>query len=919
MGGISDDEIETAVTLATASLQREMTTLKEQLELFEMKHETIMAASEQFRSQSKSAKTKLEEERKRYDILASEKESLEMSIETKVAIALEDQKVKFEDTIAAELIEKRNLLAKENEDLVKKLRRSESQISMLEDEMKENLLEQSRKYEISEGKRRALEEKLRTDGVDLRNRLSYTEKQSKSFESSWKKAVAELEAKDEYFQEESAKRLEEAGRWEKRLQKLNAESKDLYEENQKKEIELIRAKKVHLTLLEKLQESDEAVKNHEAKIKSFTAEIAKLSKDLKFTSSELTQSKKDHALLFDKFENLSKLHKDTEFTLMSIRTEAERTAARNEELQNEIVDAKFEMETSQRKTRQTIEEKNEMTKAYTEALEQMSSKNSLLRYELVDIKLELEQSQNETDALRVETFEITNAHKNALDGLESEGKKLKLLQAEYSSLKKDFETITDQFNVSQMKVKTLQQRAEEEAATNAELKKELLYSELRVESSEKVENELSGKNTELLKMYEEIQKTMGSSEKKLLETMQQYQKSQDNVDKLNGSVHELEEKVKELMEQLESKVSKNSYLQKSLLDTKYSLEESQKKAKLLEAQMAERSTDNQHLGTLEVEKKKMIERAQTLERELQESTSLYNVASRQINDLRDQLSATEARSVQFSSMYESMKEENEALNRSLRTSQKLKSEFYSSNLELQEKNESFEQCGKDLHETQAKYSKLLQEYGAAKDNGTEKNARLQQEESKGETDKVEPDVMASAVEDDTTSQNKQESQKKSQGSSFSFFKWLDYALYKILRVVVDLIGFLANSLWQILSSTAFFARLAAPFKSIFAIASWGVNEFRVIHDALVSLFEFELTFVSSLVSSEKDRSAFDFLIRNSQMFVMFGEAIAILLCVDFIVSSFLNPIKTKKRRPRAKTIHVPKSANASLLRKANNM
>ena len=58
---------------------------------------------------------------------------------------------------------------------------------------------------------------------------------------------------------------------------------------------------------------------------------------------------------------------------------------------------------------------------------------------------------------------------------------------------------------------------------------------------------------------------------------------------------------------------------------------------------------------------------------------------------------------------------------------------------------------------------------------------------------------------------------------------------------------------------------------------------------------------------------------GAQVQQMFGEAIALLLCIDFIVSSLLRPIRARKRRPRAKHIHVPKSANVSLLRKANNM
>jgi len=1112
-GEIADHEIDNAVGLATASLQREMLSLQEQLELFEMKHETLQAASEQFRMQSKSAKAKLEGERNRNDILVSEKEYLESSIENKVAIALEDQKATFEETIAAELIEKKNLLAKENEELSKKLRRSEYQVSMLEESMKDKTDEQSKRYEISEGKRLASVEKLRAEITILTKRLSSSEKQSKSYEESWKIAVTESEEKDDYFQEESRKRLSETSRWEQRLQKLNAESKDLYEDNKAKEIELIRSKKLHLTLLEKLQTSEETVKYHEAKIETFTSEIAKLSNDLKSASSELKESKTDHSSLSDKFENLNNLHQDTEFMLKKVRIEGEKNAAKNEKLQNELVDVKFELETSEKKTKRTSEEKSEMTKAYTEALEHLTSKNSFLRSELIDIKFELEQSHNETDTLTKETFEMTITHKKALDRLEIEGKKLASLQIEYSTMKREFEIITHRFNVSEEKVKNFQQQIKEDSAVNEELQKELLYAELKVESSHEKEKQLGDENSKLLNMYEEIQKSLGNSQTKVLETEQHYNKSQEHVEMLQQSLDEFEEKVEELIEQLELKVAKNSYLQKSLLDTKYNLEESKSKVKMLEAQLTETSTTNdEQVGALELENKEMMVRAQALERELQASSSLYNSASHKISELQDQLKATETRSTQMLNMYESMKENNDVLSRSLRVSEEDKSEFHLANIELHEKNESFEQCGKDLRGTKTEYSKLMQEYSAAKERieETEEKALLQEdvidelktrkseletivarrkkdlehsedtkseysklmqeydatkerifeteervllqedvivelksrkfeletivaqrekdlehsrdtnveysklmrdygaakerifeteekillqedvidnlksrqseletivaqhekdlkhseslevsdaandhlivakpdtsemktsaivEDRKGEADVAENDVTvetkskseASAVQDSvkdthvsesTDGRNEREIEKKPRRGFFSIFRWLDYTLYTILRVVVDLGGFLANGLWQMLTTSNFMVRLVTPFKSFLAIASWTMNELRIIHDALVSLFEFEMTFVSSLMSSEKDRTGFLFLIRHSETFVMFGEAIAMLLCIDFVVSSFLNPIRARKRRPKAKTIRVPKTATASLLRKANNM
>ena len=987
VGGVTDKSIDVAVQMATAGLQREMTSLREQLELFEMKHETLQAASEQFRLQSKNAKKKLEEERNRYDILASEKESIEMNIESTLAIALEDQKANFEDTVTADYIKKRDLLLKENEELSQSLRHAESQLQILEKSIKETMEEQSKKNEISEERRLASEEKMSRQIKDLKNRLSYSERQAKSFEESWKTAVAESEAKDEYFQEESHKRLKEASRWEERLQKLNIESKEMFADNKAKEIELIRSKKLQLTLLEKLQDSEEAVKEQEEKIETFTANMDKLSNDLKFSAIELNQSKENHALLSEEFENLSALHEETELILKSVRAEGKKTAANNERLQNELVDLTFELETSQNKTKQTIEEKTEMTKVYTEALEQLTLKNNVLRHDLIDIKYELEENQSETITLRKKYLDTSNAHKVALDQLQSEEKKLEFLQSEYINLEKSMETVTDQLNESESNLKKYQKRIENEEQRNEAMQKELLYAELKVESSEESMKQLNDKNNELSNMYEQTKISLDISEAKVLEAKRQYQRSQEYVDILQGNLDEVERKVEEMIGELQSKVAKNTYLQKSLLDTKSELEDSQIKVDLLEAQLTAKSTSDEELGSLEIANNLMMERAKDLERRLDESNISYDNATRKISDLQSQLNATETRSAQIFNMFESMKEENDILSRSIHTSEEYKSEFHKASQALQEKNESFEKCGNDLLDTQAEYSKLKENYDAAKEkiDETEEKVLLQEdtikelkmrqlelqniavqrekkleelessissdtidtrnegltdvkphtisvvEETEGEMNEMENKTTMGTSETETSvaedlandvnnsasaaGQNEQENQKRSRNNFFSFLGWLDYGLYTILRVIVDLVGFVANSVWQILSSSSIFA----PMKSLFDIASWTMNELRIIHDALVSLFEFEMTFVSSLVSSEKDRSGFMFLIRHSEIFVMFGEAIGVLLCVDFIVSSFLNPIRARKRRPRAKTIPVPKTATASLLRKANNM
>ncbi|OEU10703.1 hypothetical protein FRACYDRAFT_246455 [Fragilariopsis cylindrus CCMP1102] len=570
------------------------------------------------------------------------------------------------------------------------------------------------------------------------------------------------------------------------------------------------------------------------------------------------------------------------------------------------------------------------------------------------------------------------------------------------------------------------------------------------ESDEKVQDLLQRIDEEATK-YAEIKEALDTKEKDVVKSKENFKIIKEHNAMLQEKLQELEGKVKELTEQLKLKASKNSYLQKTLLDTKYKLEDSQSKAEQLEKMQVDSSSTSDELLQLEITNNKITKQKNVLERELQESTTLYIDISREMNVLKDQLNATESKSKKFSNMYESLKVEKDVLGRNLRAAsldvQEKISAFEQCDKELRivqsmhttkaqlDKNkdkEAFEQCDKELRDTRTEYSTLIQEHNDAKDLINEKQAEvlLQQNAiaqrrndltetkmknskliaglaaangsligarstiTRMETPKISEDESQSSnvqeipneesammnevlshidnstssdpsSEDEIQSSNVQEIQneandmmnkvpshvdnsKRSDHSTendptstptptqnmwgwfrriVSFFRWLDYALYKILRVVVDSAGLLTKSFGKISSlssfgwvqnGTAHLERFAANFKYMFSIVALVLNEFRIIHDALVSLFEFEMTFVSSLLSSEQDRSGFSFLIRHSNMIVILGEVIAALLGLDFIISSFLYP-RRRRKRPTAKTIEVPKTANASLLRKANNL
>ena len=974
-GVVKAGESSTTDVATAATLQREVDSLQERLELFEMKHETLQAASEQFKIQSKSAKLKLDEERKRYDILASEKRSLVTGLETKLENALEDQKSVFDDTILSEHKEKQNLLEAEKEELDEELRLSEQQRSMKEKGYKAKLQEQNKRFEMLEKKKLASDDKLRSEIADLKKRLSYSESQTESFEESWRSAIAESDAKDELVQEESIKRVEEAGLWEQRINKLNTDSKNLLSDLETKDDELTKSKRAHTLLFENVRKSDERIQQHDAQIKTMTAENQNLTNELKSRTDELMRSKKAHTSLLEKYEN------NSEIVVNDLRQEIKEKDAKTEALQNEIVDIKFELDTSQSEMKQSIQEKSKLTKTYTEALNKLTTKNNGLRNIVVDTKFELENSQNQTKKFRLEAIEINKAQDETLKQLESEGKKLKASRTELVNLKREYELMTDRFHESDEKVQGLLQRIDEEATKYAEIQNELLDTKSQVEKNHIEEKKLREAQSELA----EIKEALDTKEKNLVESKQNFKIIKEHNAMLQEKLRELEGKVEELTEELELKASKTSYLQKTLLDTKNKLEDSQSKAKRLEEMQADSSATSTEVLQLEIENNKITKQKNGLERELQESTTLYVGISREMNVLRDQLNATESKSTKISNMYESLKVEKDVLGRNLRAA----------SLDVQEKISAFEQCDKELRIVQSMHTTEAQLDTEAKStiNSTETSVLPQETEvvsveetSKGESQSSNVQEVLSeenatinevashidnstssdpSIEDEIQSSNVQEIQDEANDmmnevpshvdnskssdpsiendststptptqntwgwftSIVSFFRWLDYALYKILRVVVDSAGLLTNGFGKVNSSFSFgwvqngiapFARFAANFKYMFSIVALVLNEFRIIHDALVSLFEFEMTFVSSLLSSEQDRSGFSFLIRHSNMIVIFGEVIAALLGLDYIISSFLYP-RRRRKRPTAKTIEVPKTANASLLRKANNL
>ena len=1084
------NDIQIAVKTATISLQREVNALKERLELFEMKHETLQAVSEQLRLQSKSTKSKLDEERKRYETLASEKLSLEVSLETKLSNALEEQKLSIEDTMLSNNSERQTFLEKETGELVEKVRRLEEQLSVAERRSDVKSQDQYKRYDLLEKKKEATDKKLQSQIIDFKQRLSRSETQTRSFEESWKEAIAELDAKDELLQEESKKRVEEASRWEQRIYKLNTESTSLLSELQRKEDELQQFRNVHTSLLENVRKSGEQLLTHEAQI--------------------------------------------------------EERNAMNTALQTELLDTNYELEIIQNKTKESMKEQSKLTKAYTEALDKLKSENSKLHNELITVKFELQQNTAknlESEIKELEKYkyqytilsskhaEITMAKEKLLQQLESDRKKLIDLTTENTKLGRDYSImITAQSNKSAEEAKELVQRFNEEVTKKTQIQNELAKIKLQVESSQNNDMELEKKHRELSSLYEEVKQALRVKENKLLESNQNYQIIYEHDSMLQKKVDKLDKQFEEHKQELELKDSKNSYMQKTLLDTKHKLDISRDEIRKLEGQIQDsKKCSNTEIFQLEIERDEITQQKDELDREVKESSALRVKNIQEISFLREKLNFTALEVARFSDMYESLQVEKDIIDHNLTTAsltiknkisafercdanlRDTQSQLKTANdsndlyvrtmkLQLKEKREAQELCDRELdnaksslkvhndtyysnlhtlnlkadeaekalkqcdekfnitaetrkHEIErfnnelrdrgARNFKLVQDLNNAtkrieqndeqiklqqntidqvaeekakieiialqrKNNLTEArienlqlivsrntaNGKLVETESiinsmenlflHQETEVTElqertaimekllvPRILVGEInENDSRSSNSKEPTQYGNVSKYGVFQnfwkplaWLkiivafiqriDFALYRILRVIVDYTKILGSGIGKLKgvftfdrihngyallvrltsdevksfftfdwiyngSAASLIVQLITPLKSVLSIVLWAFNELRIIHDAVVSLFEFEMTFISSLLSSERDRTRFSFFIRHSEMFVIFGEIIVALLCIDFIISFFLDP-KRRKRRPKARTIHVPKATNASLLRKAKNI
>lgn len=444
-----NDEIE-----AVASpLRRQIETLQEQVEQYEMKHETLEAATDTFRIKAKSLKTKLEEERQRYDRVLSEKRNLEDQIEEKVRAEVERSTKAYEAFKTEQSKKQRDLQTKivtletEISDLAKER-------SKVEDDLKLKLKDEKQRYQTFLGESAGEKKELQAEITTLSSRLKDAEAKAASLEQTLNSTLAEEKQKEETHQKELRMRSAEATRWQARIKQLNAENKELSTVVQLKDTELLAAK-AKLTKnqdaikswQEQLEKKDDLISQYVFTLESQEEENIVLKQTISDLNKQLDESRTIDAGLRKKMEQLSISLVEAELELKEAKTGLENAtklsshlSASNEEivtLKQQISFLQDELEESELNSRKCASAIEGMLIDYEELSKDMNTtKHQLDSSEVLysKCKTDLSVLQSQTERLQAEIDRITAKAGNNSDQTELYQAQLKELKERYTEM-----------------------------------------------------------------------------------------------------------------------------------------------------------------------------------------------------------------------------------------------------------------------------------------------------------------------------------------------------------------------------------------------------------------------------------------------------------------------------------------------------
>jgi chromosome segregation ATPase len=372
------------------NLKRQIETLQEQIDIYEMKYDTLEAATEQFRLKTKALSKKLEEERKLYEKLQKENHMLQSQMEQQIQILIEKETTQF-DQYKVEQSIKQNELETTIETLTKKLQRAEEQKVQLQKD-----------HQQLEASKQSIQESYQNEIDNFKSQLNDSEQQVASLEQSLKATLADEKEKDTAHQQELRKRIEEATRWEARIKELNAEKQETYIKLKGMEKLLAESRSSSSTYEQRLTKSKATIDELEEVIRKKEHEYSTKAKALRIINKQLEDETQHLSISYkDVLEKLENERLQFNETIVTAQEEIERTIKEKIDLKQELVLLTKRLNTTATKSTQCTQTFESMQLQYSgldqnllSVQNQLNMKNS--QYQRCDTNLRsLTEQQNQ--------------------------------------------------------------------------------------------------------------------------------------------------------------------------------------------------------------------------------------------------------------------------------------------------------------------------------------------------------------------------------------------------------------------------------------------------------------------------------------------------------------------------------------------
>jgi chromosome segregation ATPase len=867
---------------ATAPLLRELETLKEQLDAFEMKHDTLEAATEQFRLQAKSLKGKLEEERKRYDILANEKRLLENQMGGRVEELVSKATMQFEE-YKNEQATKHSILQETVRQLNQQLESSEKQQEIIIADLSAKLSDERNMVKQLERSKASLEESMKKERDILSDRLNDSEQQVKSLEQTLKATLADEKERDNLHQKELRMRIEEANRWEARIKELNVEKKDMFSHTTRIEAELVASRDMASNLQQRvaltqnqLLVAEETIQEFKTDLESTKAEKSNLQRIFQDSQQRLVAAEQQVQTLVEEVNKISSAYEDTKMQLdvelrrmnhtKAVSVELQKTMDENLELRNELRSLKKELNTTATVSSQCSQTSETIRLDYQKTVDE----NLELRNELRSLEKELNttaslssQCSQTLETIRLEyqkTMDENLVLRNELRLLEKELNTTASVSSQCSqtleTIRLDYQKTMDENLVLRNELRSLENQLNTATTISSQCSQTLETVRLEYQTTMDENLELRNKLGSLEKQLNTTA-TVSSQCSQTFETIRlEYDGLDRDLTRLRFLLAEKNIVLDQCESTLEEVKNRTTLLQQDLLTKDEHLVQSTTKYAELEAVALHHNKEFAELRSRYADLAADLEIVRRKRMEAQESA----------DQSKAKLTTCQVKLQDVTERYEDME-----------------------GMALQQM--------KDLAESTSRMEELVKEIDTM-------NGRLN--ESQANVDLYSREVGHWFV------------------SARSTFRWIDHWLYRILRVIVDSPGYVVKACKPSVDKLRLLVPILTRYwEEMLQFVSILIRKCQRLHGMLVDVFQWIIATMVRCVSAtplgkstgfwaKGIKSTLVFLQNHSHLVVILLESIGCLLCMDFVLSSYL-------LRRRAQRKEKSPMEYGSLLRKAKNL